>query len=398
MDITTLDQTESGQRAGTKAQYDPNVVSYTGPGTLAGRYMRRFWHPVWASDELHAGQAIPVRIMNEDFTLYRGEKGVAHAVDARCAHRRTLLSMGFVEGDCVRCVYHGWKFNDKGECVERPAEFEQAPPNRLKVKAYPTREYLGLIFVYFGEGEPPPFFNFPEFEKDGLLLVNWYQRGCNYYQNIENGVDEAHLPFTHRKTAFDVLNRDVPKISARETEYGLVAFGSRSDGTVRSQHILMPNILTMTMPPRHTVEKDWQLYLSWRVPVDDLSHKTFIVSFLSVDAEGRAAVLEARQRTAASKAAAEDSKHITEEILAGKMNLFAAEGHPDFIGIQDSVAQIAQGVIVDRKAEILGKSDVAIAVLRRLWRKDLEHLTRGEEPTAWAYPRKLDRGTGDRTS
>ena len=94
----------------------------TGPGTLAGRYLRQFWQPVFNSDELPAGRAKPIRIMSEDFTLYRGQGGVAHVVAQRCTHRSTLLNTGWVEGDDLRCLYHGWKFNGDGQCIERPQE------------------------------------------------------------------------------------------------------------------------------------------------------------------------------------------------------------------------------------------------------------------------------------
>jgi len=76
----------------------------TGPETLAGRYMRMFWQPVYRSDDLKAGRAMALRIMNEDFTLYRGRSGAPFVVGPRCAHRRTRLSVGRVEGDCIRCL------------------------------------------------------------------------------------------------------------------------------------------------------------------------------------------------------------------------------------------------------------------------------------------------------
>src|SRR5437868_10725311 len=85
--------------------------AHTGPGTLAGRYLRSFWQPVYPSGQLSAGRAMPIRIMSEDFTLYRGESGEAHLVAFRCAHRGTQLSTGWVEGDELRCFYHGWKYD-----------------------------------------------------------------------------------------------------------------------------------------------------------------------------------------------------------------------------------------------------------------------------------------------
>ena len=94
---------------------------HTGAGTLAGRYLRMFWHPVYVAHELEPGHAIPIQIMREKFTLYRGEGGFPHVVDFRCAHRGTQLSVGWVEGDCIRCFYHGWKYDGTGQCVEQPA-------------------------------------------------------------------------------------------------------------------------------------------------------------------------------------------------------------------------------------------------------------------------------------
>ncbi len=264
--------------------------------------MRRFWHPVWRSQDLAVGAALPARIMGEDFTLYRGEGGAPHAVAHRCAHRRTMLSAGFVEGDCIRCLYHGWKYDADGQCVEQPAELDEAFADKVRIRAYPTHEYLGLIFVFMGDGPPPPPPRFPEFEAPGgLVNANFYSRACNYFQNIENGVDEAHLPYTHRRTLFDQLNRDVPRIEAEERPWGLVAFGIRSDGTVREQHLMLPNMLSMSLPTQDPAETDWRIYVSWRIPIDDETHKTFIIERLEPQARGHRR-LSARAARGAGKA------------------------------------------------------------------------------------------------
>src|SRR4051812_30235586 len=91
--------------------------AHVGPGTLAGRFLRSFWQPVYLASDLPAGQAKPLRILGEDFTLYRGEAGAPHVVAYRCAHRGTQLSAGWVEGDQIRCFYHGWKYDHTGQCV-----------------------------------------------------------------------------------------------------------------------------------------------------------------------------------------------------------------------------------------------------------------------------------------
>src|SRR5229473_2369209 len=145
----------------------------TGPGTLAGRYLRRFWQPIQRAEDLPRGHAKPIRIMSEDFTLYRGEAGTPHLVDFRCAHRGTQLSTGWVEGDCIRCFYHGWKYDGAGQCVEQPAE-DAGFASKVRIASYPTEEYLGLIFVCLGDAErddtgafrPPPLPRFPELEDE----------------------------------------------------------------------------------------------------------------------------------------------------------------------------------------------------------------------------------------
>jgi 5,5'-dehydrodivanillate O-demethylase oxygenase subunit len=111
----------------------------TGPGTLAGRYLRRHWQPVYVAADLPAGQTKPLRIMGEDFTLYRGASGEPHLVAARCAHRGTQLSTGWVEGDCIRCFYHGWKYDGSGQCVEMPAE-DSSFAAKVKIQSYPTED------------------------------------------------------------------------------------------------------------------------------------------------------------------------------------------------------------------------------------------------------------------
>ncbi len=154
----------------------PSVTSdgvdfvHTGPGTLAGRYLRMFWQPVYVSQELKAGYAVPIRILGESFTLYRGASGKPYIVDFRCAHRGTQLSVGWVEDDCIRCFYHGWKYDGAGQCIEQPAENESFA-QKITIRSCPTQEYLGLIFAYFGEGVAPPLPGYPELEEDGEIAT-----------------------------------------------------------------------------------------------------------------------------------------------------------------------------------------------------------------------------------
>jgi 5,5'-dehydrodivanillate O-demethylase len=133
----------------------------TGPNTLGGRYMRTLWHPIIIAAELKPGWAKPVQILGEKFTLYRGESGTPHLTAFRCAHRGLQLSVGWIEGDSIRCRFHGWKYDGSGQCVEVPTE-DESSAKTVRLRTYPVREYLGLIFAYIGEGDAPEFSRYPD--------------------------------------------------------------------------------------------------------------------------------------------------------------------------------------------------------------------------------------------
>ena len=369
--------------------------AHTGPGALAGRYLRRFWQPVALARDLLPGHAKPIRIMAEDFTLYRGEDGTPHVVAFRCAHRGTQLSTGWVEGDCIRCFYHGWKYDGSGQCVEMPAEDASFPP-KVRIKSYPTEEYLGLIFAYLGEGEAPPLRRYPEFEGEGLLETTCYERPCNYFQNVENVVDEVHVAFVHRESEFTAggLNWDLPEISAEETEYGLVEYGRRSNGVVRVTCLLMPNSLLLRIPPEDPAETDWRDLLAWRVPIDDVSHRGYLVQFVHVTGDDARHYQEAAAARRAAVAALPPAVGIAEAVLAGDMRTADMPDRLDVVGIQDYVAQAGQGAIADREHERLGREDVAILLLRKLWARELRALAEGRPLNEWTRPERLMSTTG----
>jgi 5,5'-dehydrodivanillate O-demethylase oxygenase subunit len=378
--------------------------AHTGPGTLAGRYLRSFWQPVYRGEDLPVGWAKPIRIMGEDFTLYRGEDGTPHVVAPRCAHRGTQLSTGWVEGDCIRCFYHGWKYDGSGQCVEMPAEDPSFPP-KVKIKSYPTEEYLGLIFAYFGEGAtrattrvaPPPLPRFPDFEEEGVLSTETYTRACNYFQAMENGPDEAHLCFVHRASSLAAI-AEVPRISAEETDYGLVQYGTRSNGVVRVTHWLMPNTLNHTTYYNDpaTADAGWIEGLAWRVPVDDTQHVSFMVYLarLTGDAVARYREHEAAER--AERAHVPTVSAMGAAVLAGEMDVHAIPETPPHwrVNVQDEVAQVGQGVLVNREHERLGRSDVGVILLRKLWERELRALAEGRPLKAWRRPSRLTVTTG----
>ncbi len=107
------------------------------------------WYPVAWSDELKAGQALGRRFAAHPVVIYRGASGRVFALEDRCAHRQVPLHLGVVDGDQLKCHYHGWTYDCSGRCVEIPYLGREKLPNG--VRAYPAREVDGLVFVFPGD-------------------------------------------------------------------------------------------------------------------------------------------------------------------------------------------------------------------------------------------------------
>ena len=355
----------------------------TGPGTLAGRYLRRAWQPVYHSADIEPGSAKPLRIMGETLALYRGTSGALHLVDGLCPHRGTRLSAGRVEGDAIRCFYHGWKFDAAGQCVEQPAE-ESRFCAKVRIRSYPVREYLGLVFGWLGEGEPPEFPLYPEFECfEGLLEIDSYQRGCNYFQNLENALDMSHVGFVHADNVASFSGIGLGRsLSAEESDWGVeYSFRRAKDGQVRTNQFGMPNIFHMYALPNDP-EILWQESLFWWVPIDDVSHMQFSLHRVPATGEALARIRARRDRRRSEIDLAH--QHLAEDILAGRLGLREVDPKRcDLVRLQDDIAQIGQGRIADRSKDHPGLADVGVIALRKLWRRELQALAQGKETKAW---------------
>jgi 5,5'-dehydrodivanillate O-demethylase len=362
--------------------------AHTGAQTPAGRYMRLFWQPVYHSVDLVAGKPVPLRIMNELFTLYRGESGRAYLVGAHCPHRRTLLATGRVERDELRCFYHGWKFGGDGRCVEQPAE-ESRFCSKVSIPSYPVREYLGLIFVYLGEGEPPEFPLYPEFESFvGLVEIDSYSRECNFYQNVENALDMSHVGFAHgdNQVAFNGIGLG-RSLTAEESEWGVTYTFTRADGELRIQQLGMPNIFYMTALPNDP-EVGWQESLFWWVPIDDDRHMQFSLHRVPVTGEKARQMRERRQKRRSQIDLAHQD--VCAQILAGMIHLTDLDlGRVDLVRLQDDIAQVGQGVIADRVAERLGRADIGTVTTRKLWRREIAAMLQGQPLKQWRRGPKI---------
>jgi phenylpropionate dioxygenase-like ring-hydroxylating dioxygenase large terminal subunit len=365
---------------------------FTAPGTLAGRLMRSFWQPVKRSADLPAGEAQPLTVMSEQFTLYRGEDGRAVLMAPRCAHRLTVLSVGTVEGDGIRCMFHGWKYGPDGRCVEAPGESDRLV-SRVSVRAYPVREEHGLVFAYLGEGDPPPFPDLDGYSRAHgrdlsaatVLEAETYLRRCNFFTNVENGLDHAHVPFTHRlsadpgrtRTGFSASARHQEPIEVRRTE-GAVYVRERGGASPYRATFLMPNGLHLIVAARDGLMEQF----AWRVPVDDDRHVSYAIvgRYLPEDA--------ARAHRARKALPAPDlppADECAEQVLRGERRLADFVDHPDLVNIEDHVAQVGMGRLADRAHERLAASDKGVAQLRRMWRAGLHAFAGGEAVNRHAW-------------
>lgn len=364
-----------------------------GPGTPGGEFLRRFWQPVYASSALAKGAAKPIHIMGERFTLYRGESGAPYIVGYRCAHRCTQMSTGWVEGEEIKCFYHGWKYDGTGSCTARPAEPSPGPNKDISIGSRPTREHLGLIYGYFGPGEPPEFrpHTFPEGGQIENLVLEF---PCNWFQTYENLLDTIHLFFVHSggESHAQLTAAAFPKLAAQETEYGLQLSPTFPGRPQRTSHIVFPNTFRSFLPPqRAPTEGRWEIG-GWRdvyltlVPTDDENHILFSTRQVHVPDEELDAYRESREQVRRFAETAPPIRETAEAILAGKKTLEEyRDNHPLFVFLEDAVAQLGQGAITDRSKEHLGASDLCIAVMRRLYARELTAIMRNEPIKNWHY-------------
>jgi phthalate 4,5-dioxygenase oxygenase subunit len=179
---------------------DNELLTQVGPGTPMGRFMREYWVPAMLSSELAGPDSDPVRVMllGEKLIAFRDTDGKVGLVDHRCPHRGGELFFGRNEERGLRCVYHGWKFDATGACVDMPNE----PPksdfkHRVRAVAYPTVERGGLVWAYMGPRETPP--ALPDLAanmtEDARLFA--FSAESSWLQILEGDIDTTHASFLH---------------------------------------------------------------------------------------------------------------------------------------------------------------------------------------------------------
>ena len=273
----------------TTAQ-ESQLLVQVGPGTAMGDLMRQYWIPAARSSELLAdGDPLRLLLLGEKLIAFRDSSGRIGVLDHRCPHRCASLFFGRNEQDGLRCVYHGWKYDIDGKCVDMPnmspkEDFKE----KVKAKAYKTKERNGLVWVFMGNQESlPPLTQLePTLLEEGEARIFFTMRECNWLQALEGDIDTSHFSFLHGGSLkidqvpddnpgkYQLVDR-APGYHVSKMDWGTMygAYRPTEDPDQlywRVAHFLFP---FWTMPPdgdfdNHIVARAW-------VPMDD-THTMFV--------------------------------------------------------------------------------------------------------------------------
>ncbi len=269
-----------------------DLITRTGPGTPMGGLFRRFWLPVLLADELPAPDCPPVRVdvLGERLVAFKDTGGRIGFLDRRCPHRQVDLFWGRNEEGGLRCVYHGWKYDVEGNCLDIP-NAPEGETFREKIKtfaAYPGAEAGGLVWVYMGPRELQPglpgmeWLNLPPDQRYASKML----LRANYLQLMEGDMDSSHVGFLHSNVvggygAGELQARlqsqmfvdKMPQWDLKPTGYGMMLGARRQGGNGeafwRVNQWLMPSFTMIAAKPGAPP------LIQLRVPMDD-EHSMFI--------------------------------------------------------------------------------------------------------------------------
>jgi nitrite reductase/ring-hydroxylating ferredoxin subunit len=403
---------------------DNEILSRVGQGTPMGDLLRQYWLPVMQSHEVGQPDGRPqrVRLLGEDLILFRDTAGTAGLLANNCPHRGASLFFGRNEEEGLRCVYHGWKFDVAGRCVDMPNE----PPesnfkDKVHATAYPCAERGGVIWTYMGNRSDPP--ALPELEwniiPEEQRFITMRHEACNFAQAIEGGIDSSHSGFLHsRLSATEDVERGRsqggsegmryktqdkhPRFEVVDTDYG-VLIGARRDAEADSYYwritqFLMP--FFQMIPPygesptiggHAWVPVDDYNTMSWSItwhPTRPLTGKelermrAYPTGGIHVGDEGILAPTTQAWGRWMPRANASNDYEL--DIEAQKTVLFSGILN---LALQDSGMQESMGPIYNRTQEHLGASDTGIIQMRkRLINAAILLRERGVTPTGVDSP------------
>jgi phthalate 4,5-dioxygenase oxygenase subunit len=377
------------------------LLTQTGAGTPMGDLFRRYWIPALMSSELPEADCPPVRVklLSERMIAFRDTASKLGLTDEFCAHRGVSLWFGRNEENGLRCAYHGWKYDNTGQCVDVPSEpVESGYCKKIKLKSYPLVERGGILWTYMGPPELQP--ELPEFEFAMVTperrFISKRNQECNYLQAMEGGIDSSHVSFLHsgaleqdplfkgaKGNKYNLQDFQV-KFEVVESEGGLLIGARRNaeNGNYywRITQWVMPCFTAI--PPRG----DHPIHGHFWVPIDDETCWSWSYDYHP-----------ARDLTDKEVQAMNDGYGIHAKLIPGTFIPLQNKGNDYLmdragqkakvtysgiagIAIQDSSLQESMGPIADRSKENLVSTDNGIIMARHRLRKAAEALKKGITP------------------
>jgi phenylpropionate dioxygenase-like ring-hydroxylating dioxygenase large terminal subunit len=371
------------------------LLCRVGPDTAMGKLMREYWLPAIPSNELPSPDCPPVRIrlLGENLIAFRTTSGDVGLIQNACPHRGASMFFGRNEEEGLRCVYHGWKFDTTGACVDMPSEpAESNFKNKVRTVAYPCRERNGIVWAYMGPRNPDNLPGLPDLEAnmlgEGEADMYLLFLDNNWMQGWEGEMDTVHAAFLHsgatrvedtvpgtfayyqarsRSARFDVVDTEWG------TSYG-VARPAEDDTTYwRIAHQLLP-FYAMVPTGVLGLEVRFRAY----VPMDD--EHTMMWTITKKAGGARAVAQVPRGATAPNPAALQYKPNGTgwlerHRLIEDASNDYminrewqaSGESYSGIKGIrqQDMAVTGSMGAIYNRSQEHLGTTDALIIRTRR---------------------------------
>jgi 5,5'-dehydrodivanillate O-demethylase len=348
------------------------VLTQVGPGTPMGNLLRRYWHPVGATVTFDRVPVQPVRLLGEALVLYRDKRGTFGLLTEACPHHGSSLAAGSAEKEGLRCRGHGWRYDERGQCVEQPMEPTQSKNQQrpFRTTAYTAQEMGGLVFAYLGP-EPKPLL--PRYNvlgwRDAARETNGTLVPCNWLQVTENLLDPFHVEYLHGLYFAYVLGR---KPGGQLDEF-------MADHYPRPMKRIGFDLFEHGIVERHAVTTEQEF--SWAVGTPTYFPSTSLLSsrasgslifVVPIDDTHTWLLFHMAERTGLPQSSAPffDVPGID---AAGAFITDTANG-------QDHMAVVTQGAIARREIEHLGSSDVGIVLYRELLMRQMERVERGQDP------------------
>jgi phenylpropionate dioxygenase-like ring-hydroxylating dioxygenase large terminal subunit len=221
---------------------DNDLLTRVGPGTPMGSLLREYWLPALAVDDLDpGGRPMRIRLLGEDLVAFRDARDGVGVLTARCPHRGAPLAYARNEGDGLRCVYHGWKYDAQGRILDLPTEAPHSPlRTNVRATSYVCRVRNRIGWVYLGRAQDDPP-DLPDVEWNQVapeqVHISFRVQECNWFQALEGELDSSHAPILHgrvdgggaRKNS--IWYKDLrPRIEMLETEGGMMVAAQRDAG------------------------------------------------------------------------------------------------------------------------------------------------------------------------